>query len=836
MSHVLSSEQMKYPLVPPLAVCIIGILAGCYWDGVRITWAAIALPAGIAAALCCGLVVRGAWRASLLLGSLFLAVVYSVALRLEPLFPPGHVAHLADGAPVLLEGILYKDPRWGDGYTQLFFRCRMVRAPGPPRQVRGDVELYVSERVEQVRAGDRIAVEARLKVPRHYGNPGEPDLVRRCFLSGIYVRGTVSDSFHMVMLGHQGRGCIFEFAARAKAHLMTFFQKVSDPSARGLLRGLILGDRSSIPPEVVESFRATGLSHLLAISGLHVGLVGVFVYGLMRVFLRRSTWVLLHWPVRKLAALASIPFLMFYVFVAGAPVTAVRALLMGCVAIGALLINRVSVGLNAVACAALAILLVEPGALFSPSFQLSCAAVVSILVLSPRLVALLRDRYPSVSGTQRPALRVKLVSVAWGLFSVSLAAAIGTWPLIVTYFHQVSLVGVWANIVVVPLVGWVAIPCALAASVVSMLSPQVAAIPLHCAAWALKGSVLIARVLAEIPHAWVRVGSPKAAEIVVAYLVPLLWIWNGPKPWRRWCIGACFAFLCTSWAWAWLGPLFSKDLVVTFLSVGQGQSILMEFPGGRRMLLDGGMAREGSYDAGERIIAPCLWKKRIGRIDYLVVTHGESDHYGGLRYIAEHFKVDEVWVTPLKGDEGEGYLCFLALCCQKGIARKVLHRGLGPVRVGPIVMDVLNPAAPEQWDASDLKIGNDRSLVLKVVYGESTFLFTGDISGRVEQTLVHSYGDMISSSVLSVPHHGSDSSSTEPFLLTVRPSVAVASVGRANRFGFPKQDVADRYERLGIPLYRTDRDGAVCIRSDGRATIMRVSLGSRKGKGFPIAN
>jgi len=827
---------MKYPLVPPLAVCVLGILAGCYWGGGRDTWAFIALPAGIAAALCCGLAVRGGLRAGLLLASLFLAVVYSVTSRLEPLFPAGHIAHFADGAPVLLEGTLYKDPRWGDGYTQLFFRCRMVRGPGPPRQVRGDAELYVAERVEQVRAGDRIAVEARLKTPRHYGNPGEPDLVRRCFLRGIYVRGTVSDSFHLVVLGHERTGRILETAARVRAHLMTFFQKVSDPSARGLLCGLILGDRSSIPHEVVESFRATGLSHLLAISGLHVGLVGVFVYGLMRVLLRRSTWVLLHWPVRKLAAVASLPFLVFYVLVAGAPVTAVRALLMGCVAIGALLIDRVNVGLNAVVCAALAILLVEPGALFSPSFQLSCAAVVSILVVSPRLVALLRDRYSAAPGSPRPTLRVKLVTAAWGLFSVSLAAAVGTWPLIATYFHQVSLVSVWANLVVVPLVGWVAIPCALAASVVSMLSPLVAAVPLHCAAWALEGAARIAKVLAEVPHAWVRVGSPTPAEIVVSYLVPLLWVWDGPRRWRRWCIGACLAFLCASWTWAWLGPSFSKDLVVTFLSVGQGQSILMELPGGRRMLLDGGMAREGSYDAGERIIAPCLWKKRIGRIDYLVVTHGESDHYGGLGYIAEHFEVDEVWVTPLGGDEGEGYSCFLALCSRKGIARKTLHRGLGPLRVGPVVMDVLNPAVPEEWGTSDLRTQNDRSLVLKVVYGESTFLFTGDISGRVEQMLVRSYGDMISSAVLSVPHHGSDSSSTEPFLRTVHPSVAVASVGSANRFGFPKQGVADRYERLGIPLYRTDLDGAVCIKSDGRATVMRVSLGSRKGKRFRIAN
>ncbi len=813
---------MKYPLVPPLVVCVLGIVAGYYGVGNEDSWLLPSVCATGVAGLCGFLAIARKWRTAFLLACIFLASVSSVKIRLNPRLPKDHIVHLPKGTPTLLEGTLYRDPLFDETHTKLFLRTSLVRGPGPPKRVQGDLELFLPERLEHLREGDIVVVEARLRDPRTYGNPGESDLVKRRFLKRIYVQGTVAEAFRLIHLGNAKHFGIRSLVAAVRDHTRAFLRQVHDPCAQGLLYGLIVGDKSLIPQEVRESFRKTGLSHLLAISGLHVGLVGLFVYGSVRFLLKRSSWILVRWPIRKVAAVSSLPCAAFYVLIAGSPVTAVRALLMGLVVIGAVLSNRVTAVNNGVALAALVILIVEPGSLFSPAFQLSFAAVVAITTGASRLKDLIHKTPDQPEGTRT---RMSLVS-SW-LFKrltealcVSVAALLGTAPLIGYYFYQINLVGIIANVLVVPLVGWIAIPCAFVASMLSIVSRAIATVPLACSVWVLKAAMATAAALSKVPFASPHIGSPTLAEMVVWYFALILLVWKPRTRLWRLCVVGCGVFFCLSGIWAWLGPRFSTDLVVTFLSVGQGQSIFVELPGGKRMLIDGGTAREGAFDTGRHIIAPYLWRRRIKRVDYLVVSHGEADHYGGLPYLVEHFEVSEVWTGPSEDDEAEGYKCFLALCQSHGIARRILHDGTRPMVINGVVMHVLNPGIPDSTDVSSVSDStiltrNDRSLVLKVVYGSTSFLFTGDIGVNTEQRLTSLYGDMLNTAVLAVPHHGSDSSSSESFIRKVCPDIAIVATGVGNRFGFPKQTVIDRYRRLGVRLYRTDLDGAVCVRSSG---------------------
>jgi competence protein ComEC len=249
------------------------------------------------------------------------------------------------------------------------------------------------------------------------------------------------------------------------------------------------------------------------------------------------------------------------------------------------------------------------------------------------------------------------------------------------------------------------------------------------------------------------------------------------------------------------------------------------------MLLDGGMAKEGTYDAGKRILAPYLWKRRIMRIDYLIVSHPQSDHYGGLAYVADNFKIKEVWTGPIMGDEEEDFKCFLALCERKGICHRVFHADMDPIVMEGTTIHILNPVLSDNREGihsrtSEYDDSNNRSLVLQLVHKKVLFLFTGDIESEAETRLVTYYGDLLGSTVLNVPHHGSSTSSTYGFLTTVYPCIAVVSAGFENRFGFPAKVVLDRYMDIGIRLFRTDLDGAVQISSNGRDLITKTFAGS----------
>jgi competence protein ComEC len=266
---------------------------------------------------------------------------------------------------------------------------------------------------------------------------------------------------------------------------------------------------------------------------------------------------------------------------------------------------------------------------------------------------------------------------------------------------------------------------------------------------------------------------------------------------------------------------WSKDLTVTLIDVGQGDSLLVEFPGRERMLIDGGGFPDNSFDVGERVVSPALWRRGLKRIDVLVLTHPHPDHLDGLRAVARNFRIGEFWEAYPPSAPETGPYMELRKALGPGTAKRRIFRGFSR-RIGGVLVTAVHPSAGDGPCRPGAE--NDLSLVLRLTFGRTSFLLTGDIEAEAERRIVERGGN-IGACVLKSPHHGSDSSSTEPFLDRVLPRIVLIPVGGGNRYGFPSPAVLESYRRRGAAIYRTDLDGAVTVSTNGESVLVRTSQG-----------
>jgi competence protein ComEC len=258
-----------------------------------------------------------------------------------------------------------------------------------------------------------------------------------------------------------------------------------------------------------------------------------------------------------------------------------------------------------------------------------------------------------------------------------------------------------------------------------------------------------------------------------------------------------------------------RYLGVTFIDVGQGSSTLLRFPGGGVMLVDGGGFYDRTFDLGRYVVGPYLWHEKIKKIDIMVLTHPDQDHVGGLPFLAENFKIGEFWSNGQES-ENESHRKLLEIVRERDIPHRIINAGTLERTVGGVSVRILNPQ--QSLPGCDRRFSfsgyNDNGIVMKITLGRRSILLPADISGLVEERLIAS-GHDLTADILMAPHHGGHTSSTIPFLRAVRPKVAIISCGPDNTFGFPRPDVLDRYSRAGVRILRTDRDGAVIVRTDG---------------------
>ncbi|MBW1988466.1 MAG: DNA internalization-related competence protein ComEC/Rec2 [Deltaproteobacteria bacterium] len=683
----------------------------------------------------------------------------------------------------------------------------------------------------EIHKGDRVSLHAEVRTSRNFRNPGGFDYER--FLRHRKVYGRVWAREAAVEPGPDTNGPVNRFRTRA----LGLISENTQWPASALLSAMVLGDRSGLKPGLREVFARSGLAHLLAVSGLHVGMVAGVVFFLARLLLYRSERLLLSGKARGAAAFFALAASVFYGLAAGMSPSTQRAVVM----VGALLLAwplaRKHDMFSAVAAAALALLAFHPPALFSVSFQLSFAAVLAILLglQNPLPAGLTRSGKPlpplrpSLDSIKAHAARTALHTGKWLALAacISLLATLGTLPLVLANFHQVSAVGPLTNPLAVPLTGLGILPLGLAAVALDPLWPNGAAALMHWAGVFAGWLASLAAAASSLPGAGFMPVKPSLLEILLFYgaFGSLLLLGRARRAGTALAVFLALLAVDAGW-WTWHRHL-SGELRVTVLDVGQGTACCVRFPGGKVMMVDGGGFPPGSsLDTGRDIVAPFLWSQKIHHVDVLALSHPQQDHTGGLLYLARRFNPAELWISGVPGNL-EAFDKLLAACQQKGTA--VLDpsdlaggRTLGGVKVRVLAPDPGYPARAAPGDDP-----NAHSLVLSLSLGRTGFLLPGDLLGPGESRLVRQFGEKLSSTVLVAPHHGSASSSTTAFLSAVDPAVVVVPAGHRNQYGFPRPEVLKRYEARNCTVFITGKDGAISLRTKGQGLGARAFQGPK---------
>ncbi|KWH58308.1 DNA internalization-related competence protein ComEC/Rec2 [Burkholderia cepacia] len=714
-----------------------------------------------------------------------------------------------EGRDIVVTGVIRGLPVVDDTGARLLFAvesndARLARFPPLIRlSWRAYDAAATRDALPDLRAAQRWRFVVRLKRPHAEANPGVRDSEAAWLAAGIRAVGYVSAPRRAVLLDARASGWRASID-RLRDVLRSRIGETlgGDAGHRGIVAALAIGDQSGIGDDDWRVLRNTGTSHLVAISGLHVGLVGAIAGGLVSMVWRRLRWraraATLVLPAPYAAALAALTAAAGYAALAGFNVPAQRAWWMIAAGGIAYLAGR-SVPASAVLCASLGgVLLADPWAVLSAGFWLSFGAVAVILLAVSGWRAVREADAQGDGGEESGgAAGLSNRARAWGARAgrriaegtrVQYAVTIGLAPLTAAWFAQISLSGPFGNAFAIPWVSSVVTPVVLAG--IALPAPF-DAYAFRLAHAALEPMMTLLGYLADWPAGvfWLRM--PDWPVLALA------------------CAGVAWALMPRGWPLRWAAPLTWLPLVapaadapppggfrLTVLDVGQGASVLVE-TARRTLLFDAGPGAESTH-AGARIVAPALRSRGIAVVDSLVLSHAHADHAGGAPavYAAADVRQLLAGIPPTSGLWRDAMAAGVAdrLPCAAG--QRWTWDG--------VVFTMLWPSGGPGAGSS-----NGQSCVLRIDAGGTSALLTGDIEAPVERQLVGTARDTLAAQILVVPHHGSRTSSVEPFLDSVGPRVAVFPVGYRNRFGHPHRAVLARYEGRGIPLPRTDRDGAV---------------------------
>ena len=707
---------------------------------------------------------------------------------------------------------------WEAGYANGMIRP----AENPDLAVEAKLLIRFREPIP-LRYGDRIEVEGVLRQPNGQRNPGGFDyrfyLARRGVFGILYpqrdqeVVPTDRSGFLLLRWTERLRRRVEDVIDAAYSENQIHAQ---------VLKGMLLGLRSELSPDILDAFRNSGNIHILAVSGLHVGLIATVCF---------FGFSLLRLP-RKATDLLTIAAVILYACLVGFRPSVFRASLMAVIYLISRIIERDRDLFNLLAFAALVLLLINPAQLWDIGFQLSFAAVASIVYLAPkwesfiaRVVGLGRtDSAVDSDRVMRP--RSVWGRAGWWLamgFGVTLSAQVGTTLIGAWHFHRFYPIGLLAGLFTVGLAALL-----VNITLVSILLGLIwlpLAIP-----FAYANHLILSIFLGLIEffgQSWTVLKTPTPSfGFIVLYIVACfavvhwVWVWMHRK--QVAVIGlAVLAIGIWDAAWHERGRL----LDVTFLDVGQGDAAFVRLPDGKTMLVDGGanssrievtetgIVKRVGYDHGERTLNPFLCNEGIFRIDLLVLSHPDNDHGGGFAHILGEFGVKRVLGVPHQELSKSTHRILHEIVDAKGIPHELGYAG--PVDLTSTArLELLHPFDAASTDLYDKDVNND-SLVLKLTYGDVRILFTGDIGRKVELQLIES-GKDLRAEIVKVPHHGSKTSSSAEFLDAVRPQYAIFSLGQRNRYRFPSAAVVERYRERGCRILRTDRLGAIRLRTDGR--------------------
>lgn len=711
--------------------------------------------------------------------------------------------------------------------------------------------------IQTLRCGDRLELPLRLKPPQRFRDPGAFQYGDYMLTQGIalqagvsaarvQVLGTTPPTWRCRLAGAQSWASerLLSLVDSAPERSLPRVIRLDRTDAR-MLGAMLFGDRTGLTHALRTGFERTGTFHLFVVSGLHVALLAGGVF-----------WLLTRLRLPPgLATILTIAAAVAYTALTGFGQPAQRALVMTSVYLLARLLSRTRDALNALGAAVLALLVWSPSSLFDASFQMTALVIVAIggiaiplgqwsflrfahatrdvfldypvTHLDPResqLVVMLElwgEAVADILGERARRLPALLVRALLWTLELALIGIVTELVMVLpmaVYFHRAAVLALPANMVVLPVVAFVA-TSAVATFLCSLLSPWLALVPSMATALLLHGVTWAIHRISHLAAADFRAPGPVWWVAALALTAWAACCWAVRRSARA-ALAVTFALPLVAAFVLWPEPAVTTPatLEITAIDVGQGDSLLAINPDGRTMLIDAGgpVGHNGlsevvaNFDIGEQVVAPYLWSRRLRRLDILVLTHAHTDHMGGMPAILEDFRPRELWVgidshSPL-------YAALVADASRLGIPVRHLHSG-DRVSWGKVDISVLSPAVTYR---NQLAPRNDDSLVLQMNFGKASALLEGDAEKPSEEAMLAA-GLVHPVTLLKVAHHGSRTSTTQPFLDAASPRDAVVSVGLHNTFGHPRGEVIARLAACGTRLFRTDQFGLTTflLTSDG---------------------
>ena len=753
----------------------------------------------------------------LLLSALCVCGMFRLKVVLTSPIPPDFYDQ-----PVHFSGEMTYQPERGEQWEAGYASGTIQPAGNPNLMVKTKLLIRFREPIP-LRYGDRIEVQGVLRRPNEQRNPGGFDY--RSYLARRGIFG--------ILYPHRGQEIVptdrsgfplLHWTEKLRRRVESVIDKAYHENRihSQVLKGMFLGQQSGLSPDILDAFRNSGSIHILAVSGLHVGLIATVCF---------FGFSLLRLP-RKTTDLLTIAAVILYACLVGFRPSVFRASLMAVIYLISRIIERDRDLFNLLGFAALVLLLINPAQLWDIGFQLSFVAVASIVYLAPKWERFIARiiRLNRVDPMADPDSRMVPHSVwgraAWWVvmaFGVTLSAQVGTTLIIAWHFHRLYPIGLVAGLFTVGLAAFLVnitlVSVLLGLIWLPLATPFVYAN--HFILW------IFLRLIEFFGQSWTVLKTPTPSVGFIAIyiagcfaVIHWVWVWMHRK--KALVIGLT---VLSIWVWDMAWRERGRLLDITFLDVGQGDAAYVRFPDGKTMLVDGGLnssrievtetgnARRVGYDNGELTLDPFLCQEGIFRLDLLLLSHPDNDHGGGFAHILREFGVRRVLGVPHQDLSQSTHQILHEIVDTKGIPHELGYAG--PIDLTPTArLELLHPFDAASTNLHDKDVNSD-SLVLRLTYEDLRILFTGDIGRKVELRLVES-GKDLGAEIIKVPHHGSKTSSSAEFLDAVRPQHAIFSLGQRNRYRFPSEMVLERYRERGCRILRTDQLGAIRLRTDGR--------------------